>query len=107
MAMRYAYYQILRGETPELEPDRQLAAAIVTPFAPRQGTLRSLRHLDVVRKLPGYLYHEVRAQPGQQVGPSKGGYRAGLYIELLAASIEPIWRSVDEIASWTDLYDLE
>jgi hypothetical protein len=107
MDMLYAYYQILRGETPDLQPNRNLAAAIVTPFAPRQGTLRALRHIDLVPKLPGYLYHEVRAHPGQPVGPSKGGYRAGLYIELLATDIQLIWRSVDEIASWTDLYDLE
>jgi len=107
MDMLYAYYQILRGEKPGLEADRNLAAAIVTPFAPHQGTLRSLRHLERVPSLPGYLYHEVRAQPGAQVGPSKGGYRAGLYVELLSADIDEIRRSVDEIASWTDLYRIE
>src|SRR5436190_6291110 len=101
------YYQILRGETPGLEPDRDLAAAVVTPFAPRQGTLKELRHLDQLPKLPGYLYHEIRAQPGQQVGPAKGGFRAGIYIELRSTRVETIWESVDLIASWTDLYDLE
>ena len=107
MDMLYAYYQILREEKPDLQADRNLAAAIVTPFAPRQGTLRSLRHIERVVTLPGYLYHEIRAQPGQQVGPSRGGYRAGLYIELLSSSIDDIRRGVDEVASWTDLYELE
>ena len=105
--MLYAYYQILRGEAPDLKATRNLAASIITPFAPCKGKLRSLRHLDEIPKLPGYLYHEVRAQPGQQVGPSKGGYRAGLYIELLSAEVEEVRRSVDEIASWTDLYEVE
>ncbi len=107
MDMLYAYYQILRGEAPNLEMNRDLAAAIVTPFAPRVGTLRSIRHLDGITRLPGYLYHELRAQPGQQVGPSKGGFRAGLYIELLSESVEKVRQGVNEIAGWTDLYDLE
>lgn len=107
MDMLYAYYQILRGETPDLRGDRNLAAAIVTPFAPRNGTLRSIRHLDRIARLPGYLYHEVRAQPGQQVGLAKSGYRAGLYIELLSSSADEVRGSVEEIASWTDLYEVE
>ena len=105
--MVHAYYQILRGETPDLRADRDLAAAIVTPFAPRDGTLRSIRHLDRITKLPGYLYHEIRAEPGQPVGLSKSGYRAGLYVELLSADADEVRRSVNEIASWTDLYELE
>jgi hypothetical protein len=59
-----------------------------------------------VIKLPGYIYHEVRAQPGQTVGLSRSGYRAGLYIELLSPDAAEIRRSVEEIASWTDLYEL-
>ena len=105
--MSYAYYQALRGETPDLRASRNLAAAIVTPFAPRSGKLRSLRYLDRVPQLPGYLYHEIRAQPGQPLGPSREGYRAGLYIELLSESAEVVCRSVQEIASWTDLYELD
>jgi biotin carboxylase len=104
--MLYAYYQILRGETPDLRQKQDLAAAVVTPFAPRDATLKFIRHLDRVPKLAGYLYHEIRAQPGQAVGLSKSGYRAGLYIELLSPDAEQIRRSVDEIASWRDLYEL-
>jgi biotin carboxylase len=107
MDMLYAYYQVLRGETLDLRGDRNLAAAIVTPFAPRDGILRSIRHLDRIPHLPGYLYHEIRAQPGQAVGLSKGGYRAGLYVELLSGNVDEVRKSVDEIASWTDLYELE
>jgi len=107
MDMLNAFYQLLRGEVPDLRADRNLAAAIVTPFAPRDGTLRSIRYLDRVPKLPGYLYHEVRAQAGQPIGLSRSGYRAGLYIELLSANVEEVRHSVDWIASWTDLYELE
>ena len=104
--MLHAYYQILIGETPDLRSDRNLAAAIVTPFAPRDGTLRSIRRLDRIPKLPGYLYHEVRSQRGQQIGLSKSGFRAGLYIELISDDPEVVRRTVDEIASWTDLYEV-
>jgi hypothetical protein len=107
MDMLYSYYQILRGEIPDLRADRNLAAAVVTPFASRDGTLSSIRHLDRIAKLPGYLYHEVRAQPKQPLGLSKSGYRAGLYVELLSQSADEVRRSVNEIASWTDLYELE
>ncbi len=107
MDMLHAYYQILMGETPDLRGNHDLAAAIVSPFAPRDGTLRSIRHLDRIPQLPGYLYHEVRAEPGQQVGLAKSGFRAGLYVELVLPDAEAIRRSVDEIASWSDLYEVE
>jgi hypothetical protein len=106
MDVLYAFYQILQGQAPDLRADRNLAAAIVTPFAPRDGTLRSIRHLDRIPQLPGYLYHEIRAQPGQQFGLSKNGFRAGLYVELLSDDADTVRRSVNEIASWTDLYEL-
>ena len=76
-----------------------LAAAIVTPFAPNDGILRQIRHLDDVPKLPGYLYHEIRAQAGQPVGLSKGGFRAGFTLNLLSDDADEVRRSVDEIAS--------
>ncbi len=104
MDMLYAYYQVLRGQTPDLQKHKNLAAAVVTPFAPKDGTLREIRYLDRVPQLQGYLYHEIRAQPGAKVGLSKSGYRAPLYIELVSESAGEIRRSVDEVASWTDLY---
>lgn len=102
----YAYYQILRGQRPDLGRKKDLAAAIVTPFARQDGKLVAIKHLDRVIKLPGYLYHEIRAQPGQAVGLSKSGYRAPLYVELVSTDGDEIRRSVDEIASWTDLYEV-
>ena len=103
----HAYYQILRGEKPDLRQQCNFAAAIVTPFASINGTLRSIRHLERVIQLSSYLYHEVRAQPGQPVGLSKSGFRAPLYIELMSADADQLRRDVDEIAAWTDLYEVE
>jgi biotin carboxylase len=103
----YAYYQILCGQSPDLNKERQSAAAIVTPFASRNGKLRAIRHLDRIVKLPGYLYHEVRAKEGQSVGLSSGGYRAPLYIEFMSDAADEVRRSVEQIASWSDLYELE
>jgi biotin carboxylase len=104
--MLYAYYQILRGESPDLGAQRQKAAAIVTPFSAHGGTLKSIRHLDELVKLPGYHYHEVRAQPGQMVGLAKAGFRAGLYVELISDDAGEVRRGVDIIASWSDLYEV-
>ena len=98
------YYRILSGQEPRLTRQRSRAAAIVTPFAPRDGTLREIRHLDRLPRLPGYLYHEVRAQPGQRVGLARSGFRAPLYVELVSDDADEIRRSVDEMATWSDLY---
>jgi hypothetical protein len=103
----HAYYQILRGQSPDLHADHQGAAAIVTPFAGRNGILRAIRRLDHLVRLPGYLYHEVRIQPGQAVGLAKNGYRSPLYVELQSANADDVRRSVDQIASWSDLYEVE
>jgi biotin carboxylase len=103
----YAYCQILCGQRPDLRQERQEAAAVITPFASRNGTLRAIRYLDRLTELPGYLYHEVRIQPSQPVGLSKNGYRAPLYIELQSADADAVRRSVDQIASWSDLYEVE
>jgi len=103
----HAYCQVLCGQRPDLRQERHDAAAVVTPFAGRNGVLRAIRHLDRLTKLPGYLYHEVRVQPGQPVGLSKSGCRAPLYVELMSADADAVRRSVDQIASWSDLYEVE
>ena len=103
----HAYYQVLCGQPPELRRDKNLAAAIITPFAPRTGKLISIRHLDRLAQLQTYLYHEVRAQPGQTVGLSKNGGRAPLYIELQSSDAAAVRQDVKEIASWSDLFELE
>jgi biotin carboxylase len=103
----HAYCQVLCGRRPELSQEHRKAAAILTPFAPKNGTLRAIRHLDRIAKLPSYLYHEVRIQPGQPVGLSKNGYRAPLYIELMSDDSDTVRGSVDKIASWSDLYEVE
>jgi biotin carboxylase len=103
----HAYYRVLCGQTPDLRAVRNLAAGIVTPFANCAGTLHKIRHLDELVTLPGYLYNEIRIQPGQPVGPAQSGYRAPLYIELLSDNADIIRRSVDRIAAWTDLYEVE
>jgi biotin carboxylase len=102
-----AYYQILCGDNPDLRQEQKLAAAIVTPFSVRNGMLQTIRHLDELPKLPGYLYHEVRAQPGQPVGLSKSGYRAPLYVEFQSPDPEAVRHSVAQIASWSDLYEVD
>ena len=78
-----------------------------TPFAPRDGTLRAIQHLDRLPQLPGYLYHEVRAQPGQMVGLARSGFRAPLYIELVSDDPDEVRRGVDRIAAWDDLYAVD
>ena len=103
----HACCQVLCGGRPDLHQEHRKAAAILTPFAPRNGTLRAIRHLDRIAKLPGYLYHEVRIQPGQPVGLSKSGYRAPLYVELMSDDADTVRRGVDKIASWSDLYEVE
>ena len=103
----HGLYQVLRGQEPDLGRTCQRAAAIITPFPTRDGILRQIRHLDRLTELPGYLYHEVRAQPGKAVGLAKGGHRAPLYLELASADIDVVRRSVDRIAAWTDLYEVE
>ena len=103
----HGYYQILRGETPDLRPTGQWAAAIVTPFPAKSGTLRAIQYLDRIPGLPGYLYHEIRAQSGQSVGLARSGYRAPLYIELRSPDADEVRRGVEQIASWRDLYLLE
>lgn len=103
----HAYYQILRGQIPDLRGNRNGAAAILTPFARVDGTLRAIRHLERLTRLPGYLYHEVRIQPGQPVGLSRSGRRAPLYIELQSDDAGAIRGAVDEIASWVDLYEVQ
>jgi biotin carboxylase len=102
-----AYHEVLLGGVPDLGRKHEGAAAVVTPFPARNGTLRAIGHLDALVKLPGYLYHEVRGQAGQPVGLARNGYRAPLYIELQSDDAETVRRSVDTIASWSDIYEVE
>ena len=48
----------------------------------------------------GYIYAWVDSVNG-------AGFRAGVYVELVSPDAETVRRSVDEIASWSDLYEVE
>jgi len=69
--------------------------------------LRAIRHLELIPKLPGYLYHEVRGKIGKPVGLAKSGFRAPVYIELLSENATEVRRGVEEISQWADLYEVE
>jgi biotin carboxylase len=107
MDMLFAFYQMLSGQQPDLQKHRDLAAAIVTPFPSRNGTLRQIHHLERIMALPGYLYHEIRAEPGQAVGLARSGFRAPLYVELVSPNADQVRQAVDQIASWSDLYEVD
>ena len=76
----FAYYQILNGTAPEVRRRKAQPTALVTPYPREKGTLVAVRHLDRLEKLPGYAYHEVRAQAGQRVGLSRDGFKAPLKV---------------------------
>ncbi len=103
----YAYYQILCGKSPVVEPLKEQPTAIVTPFPRREGILRSFRDLERLQDLPTYSYREVRSRIGQRVGLAKNGFKAPLYIELTAGTRDQVRRDVDRIASWTDLIEVQ
>lgn len=102
----FAYHEVLCGRPAELSERHRRGAAIVTPFPRSPGTLVAIHHLERLMALPGYLYHEVRIQPGQPVGLAKAGFRAPLYVELLADDPEAVRESTLAIASWTDLFEV-
>ncbi len=103
----YACYQALTGQAPTIAKTRHNAAAILTPFPSRSGTIQAINYLEQISELPGYLYHEVRAQLGAKVGLASGGYRAPLYIEFMSTVESDVRSSVNTVASWTDLYAVE
>ncbi len=106
MDLLFAHVQLLRGQVPELRRRRLQPTAIVTPYARTKGTLVAIRNLDRLDQLPGYVYHQVRAQPGQPVGLARDGYKAPLYIELQAPRLEDLRKSVAAIASWDNLFEV-
>ena len=81
----------------------------MTPFPRSSGTLRAIHHLDDLVRLPGYQFHEVRISPGKKAGLARDGYSAPLYVELMSedGDGDDVRRSVDRIASWTDLFEVE
>lgn len=103
----HGYYQVLTGQPPALERRADNAAAVISPYPARNGTLRGIRHLDELVKLPGYLYHEVRARPGQPVGMANGGFRAPLYVELMSPRHDEVRAGLDQLIAWSDLYEVD
>ena len=103
----FAYYQVLTGQAPTLTKTKNNAAAIISPYPSNNGTLRAINHLDKIKQLPGYLYHEIRAQPGTAVGMANGGYRAPLYVELVSENEDDVRRGLDQMIAWKDIYDVE
>jgi biotin carboxylase len=100
----FGYYEVLTGKPPSLARKKYNAAALISPYPAKNGTLRAINHLEQLVKLPGYLYHEVRAQPGQAVGMAKNGHRAPLYVELMSPNEDEVRRGLDQLAAWSDIY---
>ena len=103
----HAYHQVLTGKIPTLSHQFRNAAAIVTPYPSKNGTLRAINHIDQLTKLPGYLYHEIRAQIGQCVGMAKGGFSAPLYVELASPNADDVRLGLDQLIAWSDIYTVE
>jgi biotin carboxylase len=107
MDQLHAYYQVLTGREPTLTRKSNNAAAIISPYPSRNGTLKAINHLEELPKLPGYLYHEIRAQPGTAVGMASGGFRAPLYVELMSPNQDDVGRGLDQLIGWSDIYVVE
>ena len=103
----FAYYQVLKGDAPTLTKTRNKAAAIISPYPAKNGILRGINHLDKIINLPGYLYHEIRAQSGSPVGMANAGNRAPLYVELVSENEDDVRQSLDQMIAWSDIYDVD
>lgn len=101
----YPYYQVRAGQTPaSTSREQEKAVAVITPGTHRQGTLERVNYLDRIQQLKTYVYHEVKAEIGQMVGPSTHGFYAPLGIVLSSNHAEDMYQDIEEIESWSDIF---
>ncbi|MEU5534824.1 ATP-grasp domain-containing protein [Streptomyces sp. NPDC020362] len=91
------YRDVLRGVEPSVEPVRCGAAAVVTPYPDRAGTLVEYAGLERVRALASTAQVDVYKHPGDLVQPRHEGAGSPLRIELRAPSPEQLLADLDEL----------
>ncbi|WP_282700289.1 ATP-grasp domain-containing protein [Streptomyces sp. CC219B] len=91
------YRDVLRGVAPDVEPVRDGAAAVVTPYPEHAGTLVEYAGLDRVRALPSTAQIDVYKHPGDLVRPRHEGAGSPLRIELRADSPERLLADLDQL----------
>ncbi|MER6028210.1 ATP-grasp domain-containing protein [Streptomyces sp. NPDC001851] len=102
------YRDVLRGVAPDVEPVRDGAAAVVTPYPERAGTLVAYHGLDRIRALPATAQVDVYKHPGDLVQPRHEGAASPLRIELRAGSPELLLADLDRLTALSeDLFVVE
>lgn len=105
----YPYYQVRSGQrvAADIVSQAGAAVAILSPGTHQRGILREVLHLDEIQRLPSYLYHEVKAQIGQRVGPSTRGFYAPLGIVLKSERPEVVYQDMETIQRWHNFFVIE
>lgn len=101
----YPYYQVRAGQKPsDIFREQAKAVAVITPGTRKQGELERVNYLDRIQQLKTYVYHEVKVQIGQMVGPSTRGFYAPLGIVLTSNNAEDMYQDIAELQSWSDIF---
>ncbi|MGQ0778885.1 MAG: ATP-grasp domain-containing protein [Pseudonocardiales bacterium] len=93
------YRDVLRGMEPAIDPVRNGAAAVVTPYPEWAGTLIAYRGLDRVRALTSTAQIDVYKHPGDTVQPRHEGAGSPLRIEMRSGSSEQLSADLHELQS--------
>lgn len=107
--LMYQYYLVRRGEAysaPSPSQGKIHPTAIVTPYARQVGNLSYIAHLAEIQNLPTYRAYEQKIRFGQPVGPSTLGYTSPLTIVLQADDPEAVYRDLQMLQSWSDLFEV-
>ncbi|MGW1048715.1 ATP-grasp domain-containing protein [Streptomyces sp. NPDC002521] len=96
------YRDVLRGVEPDVEPVRDGAAAVVTPYPERAGKLVAYHGLDHVRALSATAQVDVYKHPGDLVQPRHEGAASPLRIELRADTPEQLLADLDRLTALSE-----
>lgn len=100
----YAYYQVVKKETPKLSSLYEYPFAILTPFPNINGVFRGVNIQKITQEIASYFSHEIKAKPNQKIGTAVDGYTSPLTIELKSNSYETILRDIEHIKNSDDIY---
>jgi biotin carboxylase len=70
------------GKLVSFAPRKAGFYAIVTPFPRRKQAFGGISGIERIFELPSYVGHEIKAVPGQEVGPAGEGFYSVFQIEL-------------------------
>ncbi|PIR11345.1 MAG: hypothetical protein COV52_04390 [Gammaproteobacteria bacterium CG11_big_fil_rev_8_21_14_0_20_46_22] len=97
--------RMFEGKKPNVTPKYQRNFCIVSPYPSRVMKFSGLQGLEFIKQRVGFSQYQVKAKPGDLIGPANKGYMSAWNVELLGVDRDLMLNEAVKLAKFEGYYD--